>query len=137
MIRKRPATERGHFDHGWLETWHSFSFGEYRDPEHMGFRGLRVINDDVIQAGQGFGKHGHRDMEIITYVLDGALEHQDSMGNTASSTTPPTRPCACCRSGSCRSVRGSRRAGRRSGSSRRKSRDSCGWSSRPMGPTDR
>jgi redox-sensitive bicupin YhaK (pirin superfamily) len=81
MIKRRPASERGHFDHGWLDTWHTFSFGEYRDPEHMGFRSLRVINDDVVQAGQGFGKHPHRDMEIVTYVLDGALAHEDSMGN--------------------------------------------------------
>src|SRR6201997_4595115 len=81
MIQVRKAAERAHFNHSWLDTYHTFSFGDYYDPACTGFRSLRVINDDRVQPGQGFGMHGHRDMEIVTYVLDGALEHRDSMAN--------------------------------------------------------
>lgn len=80
MMRIRKAEDRGHFDHGWLDTYHTFSFADYYDPQFMGFRALRVINEDKVEPGRGFGTHSHRDMEIVTYVLEGALAHRDSMG---------------------------------------------------------
>ncbi len=82
MIKIRKAKDRGYNKIDWLESWHTFSFADYYDPEHMGFRSLRVINEDIVQPGAGFPTHGHKDMEIVTYMLDGALEHKDSTGNT-------------------------------------------------------
>jgi quercetin 2,3-dioxygenase len=79
-MKLRRAQDRGHAEHGWLDSWHSFSFADYHDPEHMQFRALRVINDDTVEPGRGFGTHSHRDMEIVSYVLEGALAHRDSMG---------------------------------------------------------
>jgi hypothetical protein len=81
MIILRAAEARGHFDFGWLDTWHTFSFGDYLDEAHTQFRTLRVLNEDRVKAGRGFGTHGHRDMEILTWVISGALEHRDSLGN--------------------------------------------------------
>jgi len=81
MISLRRAADRGHFNYGWLDTRHTFSFADYQDPEQMGYSVLRVINEDIVSPGQGFATHGHRDMEIITYILEGVLEHKDSLGN--------------------------------------------------------
>ena len=81
MLTLRPAADRGHFDFGWLDTHHSFAFGEFFDPAHVRFSDLRVLNEDRVKPGQGFGTHGHQDMEILTWVLEGALEHQDSLGS--------------------------------------------------------
>ena len=81
MIDLRKASQRGYAHHGWLESWHSFSFADYHDPAHVRFASLRVINEDIVQPDSGFGMHPHRDMEILTYILDGSLRHQDSMGN--------------------------------------------------------
>ncbi len=83
MITLRAANERGHANHGWLDSWHSFSFANYYDPDHIHWGPLRVINDDRVQAGRGFDTHGHKNMEIISYVLDGSLSHKDSMGNAS------------------------------------------------------
>ncbi len=124
MLRRRPASERGIYDYVWLKTAHTFSFNEYHDPAHHKFRALRVMNEDHVAPGQGFGLHPHRDMEIVTVVLSGTLAHEDSLGHrqtlgrmkcngcrpaagfvTASSITRATSRCTCIRFGSCRATR--------------------------------
>ncbi|ABM51155.1 pirin, N-terminal [Burkholderia mallei SAVP1] len=153
MFEIRRAGDRGHADHGWLDAHHSFSFADYRDPEHMHFGALRVLNDDRIAPTRGFGMHPHRDMEIVTYVLEGALAHRDSMGNGsivragdvqrmsagtgASTTRRATRRCICCRSGCCRSSRAAGRATRRRVSPTPTSAAGCGSSRRRTGATAR